>query len=229
MSNADSDPGEILRDALGPNLVETVRVGQLEVGDEFRTRFVRPFRALVSVRPHEGRLEMTWEGGHGSYKADVQVERRIPAATTEHVPARVVERGNLLRVVREDGTESSREVLDAAPVPEGRCRVVVATRGEVPPHLHSMTLYLVHDLVVERRARHRSGRPTRTFTVIGLHDGGRENRFAGVYEAADPTEAEEMALSDHPALLVAGVAEGAVRMVDDPARRDRPTEKGVQR
>lgn len=54
-----------------------------------------------------------------------------------------------------------------------------------------------------------------TFTVIGVHEGGAENRFAGTYEAADPTEAEEMALSDHPALLVAGVAEGDVRTVDD--------------
>lgn len=157
MSNTDGDPGEILRDALGPNLVETVRADQLEVGDEFRTAFVRPFRALVSVRPYDGRLEMHWERGHGRFKADTQVERRVAPNPTERVPARVLERGDLLRVIREDGTEAHREVFDARPVSEGRRRVVVGTRGEVPPHFHSMTLYLVHDLVLERRAHDTEG------------------------------------------------------------------------
>lgn len=55
-----------------------------------------------------------------------------------------------------------------------------------------------------------------TYTVIGIHDGGRENRYADTFTADDPTGAEVLALVEHPDLLIAGVAEGgAVQMVDD--------------
>lgn len=56
------------------------------------------------------------------------------------------------------------------------------------------------------------------YTVIGIHEDGHENRFAESYLAVDPADAECQALCDHPNLLIAGVAKGAVSMVDeDPA------------
>lgn len=79
------------------------------------------------------------------------------SVATEHVPARKLQRGDLLRVMREDDSESYREVFDAQPVEGGeRTRVVVGWRGEEPPHFHSMTVYMTPDLVVERRAPRRA-------------------------------------------------------------------------
>lgn len=53
------------------------------------------------------------------------------------------------------------------------------------------------------------------YTVIGIHDEGRGDRFAESYLAFDPADAEQQALDSHPELLIAGVAAGAtVQMVD---------------
>lgn len=51
-----------------------------------------------------------------------------------------------------------------------------------------------------------------------LPSGSTENRYAETYDAATPSDAEAMALCEHPDLLIAGVAVGdgiGVRMVDD--------------
>jgi hypothetical protein len=51
------------------------------------------------------------------------------------------------------------------------------------------------------------------YTVIGVHDNGRENRFAEAYSAASPADAEARALVEHPALLIAAVVEGPCKAV----------------
>jgi hypothetical protein len=54
-----------------------------------------------------------------------------------------------------------------------------------------------------------------TYTVIGIHDGGTENRYAESFTAESASDAEAQALCAHPDLLIAGVAAGSVQMVDD--------------
>lgn len=55
---------------------------------------------------------------------------------------------------------------------------------------------------------------TKTYTVIGVHDEGRGNRFAESYEDINPGGAEDEAHAEHPELLIAGVVEGPCKLVD---------------
>jgi hypothetical protein len=47
------------------------------------------------------------------------------------------------------------------------------------------------------------------YTVIGVHEGGMENRYAEEFVAEDPQGAEAQALAAHPDLLIVAVIAGS--------------------
>lgn len=51
-----------------------------------------------------------------------------------------------------------------------------------------------------------------TYTVIGIYLSDHQ-RFAESYEAKDAAQAEDMALAEHPGLVIAGVVLGDVDVV----------------
>lgn len=56
---------------------------------------------------------------------------------------------------------------------------------------------------------------TSLFTVIGYYESNHQ-RFAGVFDAPSAGVAEMKAYESNPDLVVCGVAEGFVEMVDEP-------------
>jgi hypothetical protein len=51
--------------------------------------------------------------------------------------------------------------------------------------------------------------PKFDYTVIGVHEGGMENRYAEEFVAEDPQGAEAQALAAHPDLLIVAVIAGS--------------------